>query len=415
MKNVRIRGAAYLALLLVAGVLLFLWAPGPGAAFLAAALLFPALSLLANLFVRRGLRAELQLSPQGVKGRPEEAVLAVRNDGILPCPRLFARISAENRLTKERASLVLPLSAVPKGTAKERFRILPEHCGYLDVRLEQLLLADWSGLFCVKAGAEAGKTVSVLPQTFPAEVSVQIPMSASEEAENWSEVKPGQDIAEVFALRDYVPGDPVRQIHWKLSSKRNRLILREGSLPIEQSLLLFFDKNAGAPEGEDMDALAESVVSVAQALAGQGYVFTLGWTEGRTVCLEEIGNEEALLGVIPSLIKNGAEKEAPSGAAILKEEGTASHFARVLYFAKEIPADYAPFTEGAVSALVEAEEEPEGGAEAAAGKGAEAASGSGAGYGGWGGGTAHAAGEGIRDLIAFRTGQYAEDLAELVF
>jgi uncharacterized protein (DUF58 family) len=59
--------------------------------------------------------------------------------------------------------------------------------------------------------------------------------------------KPGGGYAENHELRLYRPGDNIQQIHWKLSSKTGKLILREPMEPIQGLFLLRLDLN-GSPE-----------------------------------------------------------------------------------------------------------------------------------------------------------------------
>ena len=70
--------------------------------------------------------------------------------------------------------------------------------------------------------------------------------------------KKGSDYSETFQLREYVPGDSIKQIHWKLSEKLDKLVVREASLPVQKSTLVFWDKyaeNGFSPE--EADAMAE--------------------------------------------------------------------------------------------------------------------------------------------------------------
>ena len=45
----------------------------------------------------------------------------------------------------------------------------------------------------------------------------------------------------MFDIREYVPGDDIRAVHWKLSSKTDTLILREASDPSHYNLAVLID------------------------------------------------------------------------------------------------------------------------------------------------------------------------------
>lgn len=53
------------------------------------------------------------------------------------------------------------------------------------------------------------------------------------------EVKAGFDPEETVGIRNYMPGDPVRFIHWKLSAKKDELMLRETGEQLNQNPLFF--------------------------------------------------------------------------------------------------------------------------------------------------------------------------------
>jgi hypothetical protein len=50
--------------------------------------------------------------------------------------------------------------------------------------------------------------------------------------------KPGGGFAENHEIRLYRPGDKMNQIHWKLSSKMNKLMVREAMEPVQDRVLV---------------------------------------------------------------------------------------------------------------------------------------------------------------------------------
>ena len=58
---------------------------------------------------------------------------------------------------------------------------------------------------------------------------------------------------------------------------------------------------------EEMDAMAEVVASVSQAIMEMGTLFTLGWTEEQICMYEEIESEEQLIQVLDILETQGID------------------------------------------------------------------------------------------------------------
>ncbi len=97
-----------------------------------------------------------------------------------------------------------------------------EHCGCYRVRVRSGWKYDYLGLFRIPFGRKLEQKVYVLPQKVAVE---NLPSLKRYMAATWKP-KP-ETFSENYDLRLYRPGDSLRQIHWKLSSKTGKLILRE--------------------------------------------------------------------------------------------------------------------------------------------------------------------------------------------
>ena len=53
--------------------------------------------------------------------------------------------------------------------------------------------------------------------------------------------QPGGGFSEIHDLREYRPGDSLHEIHWKLSAKTDKLIVREAEEPDLGLVVLSFD------------------------------------------------------------------------------------------------------------------------------------------------------------------------------
>ena len=197
---------------------------------------------------------------------------------------------------------------------------------------------DWFGMLLLNIPQDAKIHISVLPDTFLPNVYVNMTMAEKEDAENWSPVKKGNDASEVFMLRDYVPGDSLKQIHWKMSAKKGQMIVKESSLPIEKSLLIYWDKNTVESSAEEMDAMAECVASVSQAISGQGISYVLGWTEGKNQMFEVVDTDDQLLQSIPRMLKHG-----PDTTPVSRKPEVHNEYSKIIYFAQTAPEQLEQF------------------------------------------------------------------------
>ena len=327
--------------LLAAAALAAVWAAGGGALWLGAAiavLLLPGVSLLLALAARRGVRLSLTLTPTVPKRAAAQAVLLVKNDALLSA-RAFFRVRAVNALTREETVTLLRCTVPPKGTEELRFLVESRRCGQITAAVEKAGLLDICGIFAVPLKTEniAART-TVLPDMFAPGIDLALASSMPEESDSYAPGCRGNDLTEIFQLREYAPGDDLRRIHWKMTAKTDRLIVREASLPLQRSLLVFWDKTAADKLAPDAaDALAESVSSVCQSLSEAGFAYTLGWSgEGQNV-LEEAPDTDRLLALLPRMVRSAGAGE--SGTALLARQGGESFYGRVLLFAHAVPPE----------------------------------------------------------------------------
>ena len=201
----------------------------------------------------------------------------------------------------------ISLSVPPRGSSVSDFKISSKHCGMVTLSASKVFLYDWFGFLPLKAACPISRSVTILPEIFASTVNLSLPYTEPGETDSWYQIKGSADPTEIFALRNYQAGDPIKRIHWKLSAKRDDLIYKEISQPINQTLLLYWDKTpiSDAADESVADALAESFASVALAIAGQGIPFTLGWFDREGYQFEDVTNEEDLIPLIPMMVRTG--------------------------------------------------------------------------------------------------------------
>ena len=58
------------------------------------------------------------------------------------------------------------------------------------------------------------------------------------ESFRYSGARPGDDPGETFDIREYQEGDSIRQIHWKLTGKLDKMMIRQRSFPVDDTILI---------------------------------------------------------------------------------------------------------------------------------------------------------------------------------
>lgn len=182
------------------------WLSGLLLAFL---LGLPWLSLLLSIPAVLLSRVELRCPDRLSLGQEAQARLSVFCP--LPAPELIGRLRLRTVYTGKTRKLsdggVLPT----------------DHCGVLELPGQRLWAVDYLGLFRLPLKKLPPRRIPVGP----------IPVAPEKEPDlsrflcGAMRPKSGGGYSENHELRLYRPGDSLRQIHWKLSAKTGKLILRE--------------------------------------------------------------------------------------------------------------------------------------------------------------------------------------------
>lgn len=276
---------------------------------LAACAAMPVFSLVLMLISRRGLEIELSV-PVTADKKDAAFTYTIRNSSRLPVARVTFDIYIENQLTgsgsRRRAS------ATAGGRQTEVVRLALKECraGTLLISTRRIKVYDVFGLFAVKQPDIADETMMIYPDMREISVFMERPVETDGDGSRYSTVRPGQDVSEVFALREYAEGDEIRKIHWKLSARTGEIMVRDFSLPLNYSIYLLLELTGGS---EDIvDAQVELFLSLSGALLENGINHAMGWYDAgtdvfNTAELDDIEDlETASAGVLSSYVSQEA-------------------------------------------------------------------------------------------------------------
>ncbi len=192
----------------------------------------PLLSLLLSLLPILLVRPSLQLPDALVQGQNAMLQLSVRSG--FPLPPYHCQWTLTHSLTGEKMRLrpgdILPTT----------------HCGLLTCHCRGFFVEDYLGLFRFRRYRIPQQTLLIRP--IPVEVPV--PKTLDRLLSTSWQPKPSGGFAENHDLRLYRPGDSLNQIHWKLTAKTGKLMIREPLIPRHGRIVLSVHLQ-GTPEQMD--------------------------------------------------------------------------------------------------------------------------------------------------------------------
>lgn len=230
-----------------------------------------------------------------------EVNIVIKNSKFFPVFRAEISLLAENVLTDEKYIQNKTFSIGMNKEYSFPFTIKENFCGCINFQLENFYLADPFLLFKRPLDADISKEIYVLPGFKEVDISSEHIDSYDMESYKYSATRKGDDSSETFGIAEYVQGDSMKAIHWKLSSKLDELMVREHSHPIDNRLMIILDKNI--PDSLDItpserDSATELFLSISDKVLKQGIDHTVGWHNHNSNTFEskKITKEEDLSG-----------------------------------------------------------------------------------------------------------------------
>lgn len=138
------------------------------------------------------------------------------------------------------------------------------------------------GLWMAGKMLDCSSKLTIWPETFPVG---PIPRIGPEDmAEGCITMGKAGNCGEFSGARPYRRGDHQRRIHWPLTARHDRLIVRELEAPTRPAAIIFIDNSAPGVDSFGGDATIDWIVRVAASLAtgwlDEGVLVGLGWHGG---------------------------------------------------------------------------------------------------------------------------------------
>jgi uncharacterized protein (DUF58 family) len=212
-----------------------------------------------SMRLRPNLEVSREVSPHRVEeGEGASGVLTVTNEGR----RRSAPVEATESLGTSTITVHVPPLA-PGATHTATYRLPTDRRGCYVVGPLHLGRSDPLRLISVSQADSAEASLWVLPRVHKAS---PIPTGRSQELEGpTSNSAPRGGIA-FHSLREYVPGDDPRLIHWKSTARTGTLMVRHTVITNEPRLLILLDTSSAAYDEESF----EDAVRVAASLVAAG-------------------------------------------------------------------------------------------------------------------------------------------------
>ena len=318
-----------------AGAYLFKNNAGTLTAFLCVVIL-PLIGMLPLLFAPK-LQVELHVSASAEKDQTVKCELKVSNKRSVPVLNVEMFTRCHNLRTGQQEEMKHKFSLPPKGKKSLEFRLSSQQCGLLQIAMQLESCSDLFGMQRKKLSYVEKKELMVMPALFQTHLDLSEQAMEVPDSEIYSTEKSGNDPGEIFAIREYMPGDSIRKIHWKLTEKCDKTMVRDFGLQIVNDVLVLLE-TAGANSAEETDAITEVFASVCQELSNNGVVFQTGWREPETdaVSLQMFSSPGEFPDLLSALLRLPPRSDGSVAESFVNQVGQCD-FSHVIIVGGQVP------------------------------------------------------------------------------
>ena len=203
-----------------------------------------------------------------VKGEPVDYTFTVKNRDIIPYLDLrvhFYENTADISILEQASRLdILPFSTISfKG------KIICKYAGVYNVGVNTIEIPDFFHVFRLKYRCRKPVKVHVRPRKIHI-TSIKSCISAKNNRNPYGHYVIGNDVCG-SSIRNYIPGDSMKMIHWKNTAKIHELVTKQNEEIFEESTALIIDTRVLKIGITDRiiiaDKILHSIVAIAESFA----------------------------------------------------------------------------------------------------------------------------------------------------
>lgn len=284
------------------------------------------------------------------RGTEVEFTVRIRNKFFLVYPKMELYFYISDLFGEEDTVTKSVITLAPKENRQFDFSVRFDHIGTYSTGLKRIKIYDLLGLFTYMLKNPKEYQVNVAPKIFDVS-NLQISNTTLTESQKMviPTVIDGSDYA---GVREYVWGDPIKTIHWKLSARTETYMTKQFESYGVTGISIILDFLSPAYEAETLMSMFDSVVetglSIAEYAEDNGMEYEILYKDHRGEKKKaNTGRYIDYVGMIRDMPRISVDQGKPSGTELLREERNS------FYSQGNIAFCTANLTEELVSMLVE--------------------------------------------------------------
>lgn len=237
--------------------------------------LFPIISVLLGRYAVNRLDIKVTGIKEAINSNEEFVItFTIKNPTWIPIVDANIMCSYFNNFFECSENLILSVPIYSHGTQVVKLPVKSDYCGIVDVNISQVNVWDMLHVWHAACKVNICNSIVLYPHVnHGIEIDPNIYVCGSDDSEETH--KKGNDFSDISDVREYIPGDSLKDIHWKLSVKKEALMVKEhvtmSSKQIAILIELFEDGSYV------IDSIMKLSYSVCYNLASSNMPFTIYW------------------------------------------------------------------------------------------------------------------------------------------
>lgn len=225
---------------------------------------------------------------ESIKINDDFLIGTVQNKKIF-FPLMKIKLSAENDFAKEKGKIKIICSGYIDKPVFSKQKNFGKNCGCVEVKTKYCRVYDFLGLFFIPSKINSGFETYIMPNR---QAPNNLPKLDNILILGYKPKQSGA-CSEYYEVREYRQGDSLKDIHWKLSSKLDKLMSKEANIPVFKplSVVAFFEDKA-----DENNCVLSKLAYIFDYLAERKIPFFVSTNRNSyTYSAETTGNSEMLI------------------------------------------------------------------------------------------------------------------------
>jgi hypothetical protein len=205
-----------------------------------------------------------------IKGQKAGYHLGIKNPDILPYINLEMDIY-EGAADISVMDGMRHISLMPKENVVYDGSIVCKYAGSYNVGVKNVIIPDFLNLFKIRYRLYRHIKVHVRPIE-PDDIDLSDKLCGGMNNKSLNDTNLISNYVGGSSIRDYIPGDSPKRIHWKNSAKLGKLVTRQGDEEPEEGSVIILDTCLTGYKTEDRLIITDRLLHTAVALA-KGYIY----------------------------------------------------------------------------------------------------------------------------------------------